>query len=94
MSGTPEFLLWNQSNDSLGAPFTNVSPYLIDLNTVLIIAVLYRCGLNGGSIAVMAPGLLFAALMAVWGGVAGAGNLSLYRRYPEVEATKYRAGFC
>lgn len=68
MNVTPESLLArDQSNDSLGTPFTNVSPYLIDLITLSIIAGLYRYSTNGGSDAVTAVGLLSAALMATWG---------------------------
>lgn len=68
MSATPESLLaQHHSNDSLGSPFGNVSPYLIDVITLAIIALLYRYSINGGSDSLTAIGLLFAAAMSVWG---------------------------
>lgn len=68
MSITPAALLArDHTNDSLGSPFTNVSPYLIDFFTFIFLFVLYRYGVGGGDVIVLAAGYLVIALMAVWG---------------------------
>ena len=68
MSITPAALLArDHANDSLGTPFSNVSPYLIDFFTVAFLFVLYRYGAGGGEVRLLVVGYLIVAIMAVWG---------------------------
>lgn len=68
MSTTPAALLArDHANDSLGTPFSNVSPYLIDFFTLAVLFALYRYGVGGGSVKILAIGYSVVATLAVWG---------------------------
>ncbi len=68
MNVTPSSLLaLDNANDSLGSPFSNVSPYLIDVVTLIIVIALYRYSVVNGAGVLVGVGYLFASSLAVWG---------------------------
>ena len=72
---TPERLLAQDQiidsviNDSLGTPTSNLSPYLIDTMTAILVVAIFHYSKAGGSDTIVAFGFLMASVMAVWGAV-------------------------